>query len=251
MADESKTAAAKGLVIVTGASSGIGAAVAKSFSAAGHPVLLLSRRTAEMEALGLPNSMCLSVDVSSSTAFTEAVAKGEEKFGPAVGIVNNAGCMLLSGSLEKQEESEWDRMFNVNVKGVMNGMKAVLGGMKERKKGTIINISSIAGIAVFDNHAVYCATKFAVQALCEAVRQECCATGVRVISVCPGVVETPLLSHTTDEEVVAGYKGWKEGQLKGEALHPEDIAGICLFAFQQPAHVCMRNIVVGPTFQKP
>merc|ERR1719183_397980 len=154
-------------------------------------------------------------------------------------------------ALEKQEASEWDTMINVNIKGVLNGMKAVLGGMKERKAGTVINVSSIAGRAVFDNHAVYCGVKFACTAISEAVRQECCAFGVRVICVEPGVVETPLLSHTTDEAVVEGYKAWKEDGLKSAPLLPEDVARVSLFAFQQPPHVCIREIVIGPTFQKP
>ena len=250
MASESKTDA-KGLVVVTGASSGIGAAIAKAFSAAGHPLLLLSRRVAPMEELALPNILCKAVDVGDGAAFVAAVAEGEAAYGPVAGLVNNAGCMLLSSALEKQEASEWDTMINVNIKGVLNGMKAVLGGMKERKAGTVINVSSIAGRAVFDNHAVYCGVKFACTAISEAVRQECCSFGVRVICVEPGVVETPLLSHTTDEAVVEGYKAWKEDGLKSAPLLPEDVARVSLFAFQQPPHVCIREIVIGPTFQKP
>jgi len=239
-----------------------------------------------MEALGLPNSLCVSVDVAKSADFKAAVTAGEEKYGPVACLVNNAGCMLLSvrrallrlcclcflcharsltstclwvwvccfilqSALEKQDEAEWDTMIAVNIKGVLNGMKAVLAGMKERETGTVVNVSSIAGRAVFDNHAVYCGAKFACTAISEAVRQECASSNVRIICVEPGVVETPLLSHTTDEAVVSGYKEWKAGQLKGKALLPEDIARITLFCFQQPAHVCIREITIGPTFQKP
>ena len=233
---------------------------------------------APMEELALPNTLCKAVDVGDGAAFVAAVAEGEAAYGPVAGLVNNAGCMLLSvrwgrllgarigcvvtlfawmlaraceqSALEKQEASEWDTMINVNIKGVLNGMKAVLGGMKERKAGTVINVSSIAGRAVFDNHAVYCGVKFACTAISEAVRQECCSFGVRVICVEPGVVETPLLSHTTDEAVVEGYKAWKEDGLKSAPLLPEDVARVSLFAFQQPPHVCIREIVIGPTFQK-
>ena len=97
---------------------------------------------------------------------------------------------------------------------------------------------------------VYCGVKYACSAMTEAVRRECSSYGVRVVCVEPGVVETPLLSHTTHEDVVAGYKDWKAGELKGEPLRPEDVARVVLFAAQQPRHVCLREIVIGPTFQR-
>lgn len=137
----------KGLIIITGASSGIGEACARAFSAAGHPLLLLARRIERMESLGLPNCMCRKVDVTDVDAFSAAIAEAEAAHGPAECLVNNAGVMLL-GSIPDQDPAEWATMLSVNVTGVLNGMRAVLGGMVGRKRGTIINVSSIAGIKV-------------------------------------------------------------------------------------------------------
>ncbi len=146
--------------------------------------------------------------------------------------------------------TEWTKMINVNVGGVLNGVKAVLAGMLERRSGTIVNVTSIADRKLFPNHAVYCATKYAVKAFTEGVRMEASASGVRCIVVAPGVVETELLSHTTSDEIKKGYEGWKDGELKGQPLRPEDIAQCVHFAYSMPAHVTVRELVVGPTYQK-
>lgn len=140
-------------------------------------------------------------------------------------------------------------MVNVNVVGVLNGMQAVLSGMIERQTGTIINISSIAGRKAFPNHAAYCATKFGVHALTETVREEVSPHNVRCITVAPGVVETELLSHTTSDAIKDGYQKWKEEGLKGQPLKSEDIARSVVFVYQQPQYVCIRELVIGPTFQ--
>ena len=153
----------KSLVVITGASSGIGAAMAKSFSAAGHPLLLLARRVEAMQALELPNSLSISVDVTDAAAIKTAITQAEAQFGPVGCLINNAGVMLL-GQIDVQDPNEWSRMLNINVMGVLNGIHAVLADMKARKTGTIINISSVAGRKTFPNHAAYCATKFAVHA---------------------------------------------------------------------------------------
>lgn len=248
MADEGKAAEGKGLVVVTGASGGIGAAIAKGFSAQGHPLLLLARRTAPMEEMELPNCMVEAVDVSDLETFKAAVAKGEAKYGPTACLINNAGVMLL-GDIKTQDPSEWHSMINVNIFGVLNGMRAVLAGMIERKSGTVMNVSSIAGFKIFDNHAVYCATKFGVHAMTEAIRKECAPHGVRVITLSPGVTDTDLLSHTTDPSIVEGYKEWKAGELKSKPVLPSDVADVAVFAFQAPQNVCLREIVIAPTHQ--
>ncbi|MGL4938187.1 SDR family oxidoreductase, partial [Shewanella sp.] len=192
------------LVVITGASSGIGAAMAKSFSAAGHPLLLLARRAEAMQALELPNSLSISVDVTDGTAIKTAIAQAEAQFGPVGCLINNAGVMLL-GQVDTQDPSEWSRMLNINVMGVLNGIHAVLADMKARKTGTIINVSSVAGRKTFPNHAAYCATKFAVHALTENIREEVAMDDVRLITIAPGAVETELLSHTTSDDIKAGY----------------------------------------------
>ena len=238
----------KQLIVITGASSGIGAAMAKAFSAAGHPLLLVARRVEAMQALALPNTLCVSVDVTKGDQLKQAISQGVAQYGPVGCLVNNAGIMLL-GQADKQDPSEWAAMLSVNVMGVLNGIHAVLGDMKQRKTGTIINISSVAGRKTFPNHAAYCATKFAVHALTENIREEVAMDDVRLITIAPGAVETELLSHTTDEEIKAGYEDWKT-QMEG-VVEPEVIAAAAMFAWQQPQSVCVREIVLAATRQQP
>lgn len=238
----------KKLIVITGASSGIGEAIARRLSASGHPLLLLARRVERLEALNLPNTICEKVDVNNKATFEAAIAKAEEQYGPVDGLVNNAGVMLL-GQIETQEANEWQRMFDVNVIGLMNGMQAVLAPMKARQSGTIINISSVAGRKTFGNHAAYCGTKFAVHAISENVREEVADSNVRVTTIAPGAVETELLSHTTSEEIKDGYDDWKNSM--GGALVADDIARTVAFAYEQPQGVCIREIVVAATRQQP
>ncbi|MEI8613058.1 SDR family oxidoreductase [Shewanella sp. PP-He15 brown] len=238
----------KSLVVITGASSGIGAAMAKSFSAAGHPLLLLARQVEAMQALELPNSLSISVDVTDAAAIKTAITQAEAQFGPVGCLINNAGVMLL-GQIDVQDPNEWSRMLNINVMGVLNGIHAVLADMKARKTGTIINVSSVAGRKTFPNHAAYCATKFAVHALTENIREEVAMDDVRLITIAPGAVETELLSHTTSDDIKAGYHDWKEEM--GGVIAPENVAAAALFAWQQPQNVCVREIVLAPTRQQP
>ncbi|MFA7520621.1 SDR family oxidoreductase [Shewanella sp.] len=238
----------KSLVVITGASSGIGAAMAKSFSAAGHPLLLLARRVEAMQALELPNSLSISVDVTDGAAIKTAITQAEAQFGPVGCLINNAGIMLL-GQIDVQDPNEWSRMLNINVMGVLNGIHAVLADMKARKTGTIINVSSVAGRKTFPNHAASCAPKFAVHALTENIREEVAMDDVRLITIAPGAVETELLSHTTSDDIKAGYHDWKEEM--GGVIAPENVAAAALFAWQQPQNVCVREIVLAPTRQQP
>lgn len=151
--------------------------------------------------------------------------------------------------MDTQEPNEWQKMFDVNVLALLNGMQAVLSAMKNRRSGTIINISSIAGLKTFPNHAAYCGTKFAVSAITENVREEVAEFGVRVISICPGAVETELLSHTSSEEIKAGYEDWKKSMVG--VLESNDISNAAVFAYQQPQSVCIREIVIAATEQQP
>lgn len=236
----------KPLIVITGASSGIGAAAAKLFSRAGHPLLLLARRVGKLEALELPNTLCRRVDVTDRAQLQAALAEAEARFGPADAIVNNAGVMLL-GAMAQQDPDEWQRMLDVNVKGLLNGIHAVLAGMAARGRGTIINISSIAGRKTFPNHVAYCGTKFAVHAISENLREEVAGSGVRVITIAPGAVETELLGHTTDEAIKAGYQEWK--QQMGGVLAADDVAEAIAYAYGQPQRVCVREIVLAATGQ--
>ncbi|MBY7826624.1 SDR family oxidoreductase [Vibrio fluvialis] len=238
----------KKLVVITGASSGIGEAIARRLSAEGHPLLLLARRVERLEALNLPNTLCARVDVTEQASFEAAIANAEAEFGPADALINNAGVMLL-GQIDTQEASEWKRMFDVNVLGLLNGMQAVLAPMKARNTGTIINISSIAGKKTFPDHAAYCGTKFAVHAISENVREEVAASNVRVTTIAPGAVETELVSHITSDAIKSGYDAWK--QEMGGVLDADDVARAVVFAYQQPQNVCIREIALAPTKQQP
>lgn len=238
----------KSLVVITGASSGIGEAIAKRLSDAGHPLLLLARRVERLEALKLPNTLCEKVDVTDKASFEKAIAKAEAEYGPTDLLVNNAGVMLLS-QLDVQDPQEWKTMFDVNVIGLMNGMQTVLAPMKARTGGTIINISSVAGRKTFPDHAAYCGTKFAVHAITENVREEVANSDVRVITIAPGAVETELLSHTSSDDIIDGYQSWKDSM--GGVLAADDVARTVEFAYQQPQSVCIREIVIAPTRQQP
>ncbi len=237
----------KKLVVITGASSGFGKALALTFNKAGYPLLLLARRLEKLNALDLDNTICEKVDVTDKEAFERAIRKAEEIYGKTDLIINNAGIMLL-GNLETQDPKEWQDMLNVNVMGVMNGMQIVMNDMKDRQCGTIINISSIAGVKPFGNHAAYCASKYGVVGLSEVARGELSPYNVRVMRICPGAVATELLSHTTSEVIKSGYNKWKEATGVG-AISVEDVAKTILFAYELPQGVNLREIQIADTKQ--
>lgn len=237
----------KPLIVITGASSGFGAAMARQFSELGHPLLLVARRLDRIKALELPNALCRQVDVADRDTLKSTIIEAEALYGPVDCLINNAGCMLL-GQLDTQDPEEWQRMFDVNVIGLMNGIQSVLPEMKQRQGGTIINISSIAGRKSFPNHTAYCGTKFAVHAISETVREEVADDNVRVITIAPGAAETELLSHTTSQEIIDGYTEWKQSM--GGVISANDVARCAVFAYQQPQNMCVREILVAPTRQQ-
>lgn len=240
------TTTTRPLAIITGASSGIGAAIARHLSEAGHPLLLLARRADRLEALGLPDAMCRAVDVTDTAALRAAIKEAETAYGPADLLVNNAGVMQL-GSLDTQDPAEWRRMFDVNVLALLGATQAVLGGMKARGAGTIMNVSSIAGKKAFPNHAAYTGSKFAVTGITENLREEVADSGVRVMAIYPGAVETELLGHTTDAQIVEDYEGWKSAM--GGVLAADDIARAAMFMYTQPPGVNIRDITIAATRQ--
>ena len=238
----------KELIVITGASSGIGEATAKKFSKNGHPLLLIARRVEKLEAMNLPNTICAKVDITDFDTVKTTIKKAEEKYGETGCLINNAGAMLL-GSIDTQDIKEWQKMYDLNVMAVLNGMQTVLPHMKKRRHGTIINISSIAGKKTFPAHAAYCGTKFAIHGISENVREEVAAFDVRVITIAPGAVETELLSHTTDKEIVAGYEEWKKSM--DGVIIPDDIARSIEFVYSQPQNVNIRELVIAATRQEP
>jgi len=152
------------------------------------------------------------------------------------------------GKMDEQDVREWEEMIDLNIKGVLYGIKCVVRGMKERRKGCIINMSSVAGLKNYENHTVYCSTKFAVQGITEGLRQELANSNVKVVAICPGIVETNLIHRTTNEKYREEYQSWKDDMERG-VLMPEDIANACFYAYKQPPRCCIREIVLAPTNQ--
>ena len=238
----------KKLIAITGASSGIGAATAKAFSEAGYPLLLMARRIELMEAMNLPNAICKEVDVLDLEGMKAAISEAEDVHGEVDCMINNAGVMI-NGKPQSQNPEDWQKMLDVNIRGVLNGIHLVLNNKVERQSGTIINMGSIAGIKTFPDHTVYCGTKFAVHAITENIREEVSGSKVRLIHIAPGMVYTELLDHGCEEEA---RKGWMDyAEQIGGALKPDSIAQSVLFSYQMPQEVCVREIVICPTGQEP
>ena len=237
----------KPLVAVTGASSGIGEAVARTFSDAGHPVLMMARRIEKMEAMGLPDSMCRKVDVRDRDAIRAAVADAQAEYGPVDMMFANAGVARLA-DIGRQPPEEWDEMIDINTKGVMNTLHSVMNGMMARKTGTIFMMSSIAGRRVYPDHTVYCGTKFFVHAVSESIREYLSDHNVRVIVLSPGVIETDVLSGVRDEQTLAQYK---QNKVKmGGGIGPEHVSEIMLHSYRMPQNVLIQEICITPTRQK-
>ncbi|MCA1860534.1 SDR family oxidoreductase [Janthinobacterium sp. HSC-3S05] len=234
------------LVVVSGAGSGIGAAVARQFSAAGHPLLLIGRRKAALEALDLPQSICAALDVGDAQAVQDAVRQAEQRHGTVDCLVNSAGIMRLAAAAG-QDAAEFAEMLNTNVVGSVNLVQSVLPGMLRQRRGTVFNVSSIAGRQAFPMHAGYCASKFAVHGYTAALGLDMAEHNIRVSTVSPGVVDTPLLRSTTSASARVMFEEWL-GTLDS-LLAPEDVAGIIAFAYQLPQSVCMREIFVTSTSQ--
>lgn len=233
------------VVLVTGASSGIGEGIARELAAAGAKVMLGARRTDRLGVLadeltaagGDVRARALDVtDRASVETFAEAA---RHAWGRVDVIVNNAGVMPLS-PMASLKVDEWERMIDVNIKGVLYGVASVLPEMTARGSGHIINIASIGALSVVPTAAVYCATKYAVRAISDGLRQE--NASLRVTCVMPGVVESELASTITDPvaaEAMARYRAI--------ALKPDAIARAVRYAIEQPDDVDVNEIVVRPT----
>lgn len=233
------------VVLITGASSGIGVGIAHELAKAGATVVLGARRTDRLEEVaqeiraagGTVMTRKLDVtDRADMAAFADAARK---EFGRVDVIVNNAGVMPLS-LMSSLKVDEWDRMVDVNIKGVLYGIAAVLPEMTARGSGQIINIASVGALVVSPTAAVYCATKYAVRAISDGLRQE--NDKLRVTCIHPGVVESELASTITDPVAVEGMKSYR-----AIALTPDAIGRAVRFAIEQPADVDVNEIVVRPT----
>ncbi|TLD71252.1 SDR family oxidoreductase [Phragmitibacter flavus] len=233
------------IILITGASSGIGEATARHLAAQGHQVFLGARRTDRLEKLaeeirstgGLVEYRTLDVtNFEDTQAFADFAL---EKFGRIDVLINNAGVMPLS-PLHELKINEWNQMIDVNIRGVLHGIAAVLPDMQSRKSGHIINISSIGGFQVWPTCAVYSGTKFAVRAISEGLRLE--NKDVRVTIISPGVVESELAHTITDP----GTRSMIE-DFRAVALKPEAIARGITYAIDQPADVDVNEIIIRPT----
>lgn len=240
------------VAIVTGASSGIGYATALALARAGAKVAIGARRTDRLSDLadvikGEGGSVFYQkLDVTQRTDCEEFAAAVLEEWGSVDILVNNAGLMPLS-FFQNLKIDEWDRMVDVNLKGVLYCTAAVISHMKEKKSGHIINISSVAGRTVFPSGSVYCATKHAVTALSEGLRQEFSTrSNIRVTCIEPGVVDTDLNSTITDESLVSFVKKAKEM----ESLRADDIAAAIVYAADAPSHANINEILIRPTTQE-
>ncbi|WP_341201007.1 SDR family oxidoreductase [Planomicrobium okeanokoites] len=238
--------------IITGASSGIGQAAAKELANKGFSVMLAARREErlvdlkkEIEDAG-GRAAYKVTDVTSAEEMKKLAEATIEHFGQIDVLLNNAGLMPLS-FMNKLKIDEWDRMVDVNIKGVLYGIAAVLPHMEERKEGHIINISSVAGHDVTKGSAVYSGTKFAVRAITEGLRQELDpAMNIRATIVSPGAVATELTETITDKDILSAFSNGPSM----EFLQAEDIARAIGYAVEQPAHVDVNEILIRPRQQK-
>lgn len=241
------------VAIVTGASSGIGYATCLALAKAGAKVAAGARRTDKLKSLkseiarsGGEEAFIQKLDVTKKAdcdSFVDAVVK---QWGTVDILVNNAGLMPLS-FFKSLKVDEWDRMVDVNIKGVLYCTAAAIPHMLGKKSGHIVNVSSVAGRIVFPSGSVYCATKHAVTAFSEGLRQEFSQrANVRVTCIEPGVVDTELNSTITDKSL----EKFVEATKQMAALHAEDIASAILFAVESPAHMNVNEILVRPTTQE-
>ncbi|MDQ0270431.1 SDR family oxidoreductase [Cytobacillus purgationiresistens] len=240
------------VVIITGASSGIGEATAKELASRGAKVVLGARREDRLKMLKdeiEKNGGQAVYQVTDVTSRTEVEALAEyalNNYKRIDVLINNAGTMPQS-PLFKKKVDEWDMMIDVNIKGLLYGIGSVLPTMREQKSGHIINLSSIAGHHVYAGGAVYSGTKHAVRAITEGLRQEEAANGsnIRTTNISPGAINTELTETITDTELKSAYDELYKG-----AIAPESIARIIAFAIEEPADVAVNEVIVRPTNQQ-
>lgn len=236
--------------IVTGASSGIGAATARALAAQGANVVAaaldeegLAALVSDLRAAGHAAVSCVT-DVTSLEETKRLAQFAVETYGSVDILVNNAGLMLFSNWLDVAVE-DWNAMIDVNIKGYLNTIAAVLPLMIERKSGQILNMDSVAGHQVGAAAGVYSATKFFVQAMTESMRKELGVHhGIRASTISPGVINTGWADKVTDPE------GRKAARALNEiAIAPEDISRAVLYALDQPANVTVNDLIISPTRQ--
>lgn len=223
----------KPLIVITGASSGIGAATAKQFSDAGYTTALLARSKQSMDKLNIKNSIAIECDVTDINSVQTAINQVQEKFGTIDCLINNAG-YAKGGEFTEVSHNDNQKMIEVNLNGVINCIETVLPAMQKNKSGTIINISSVADRKSRPTLPVYAATKAAVKSLSESLRTSNAKYGIRICNVAPAKIKTPMLmaANLSEDQIVP----------------VEDMAKAILWIYQQPKTVCIRDIVIAPTY---
>lgn len=235
--------------MVTGASSGIGAAVARALAREGVQVALAARRKDVLTRVqaglddrrGRVKSLVAVTDVTNREQVKSLVSRAERDLGPVEVLVNCAGVMYYT-LMANLHENDWERMVEVNCKGALNCIGATLPGMLARGRGHIVTISSDAGRKVFPGLAAYSASKFFIEALSQGLRLETAGTGVKVTTVQPGNVATDLHSLSNDAEALELYGGPSGARV----LDPEDVAASVIHALKQPEHVAINEILIEP-----
>ncbi len=238
------------VVVITGASSGLGEAAARHLAERGATVVLGARRSDRIEALAGELSAAgykaraVVTDVVDRDQVRNLVDTAVREFGHVDVMLNNAGLMPLA-PLERLKIDEWDRMIDVNIKGVLYGIAAALPHMQARKSGHIINVSSVYGHVVDPGATVYCATKFAVRALSEGLRREVKPYNIRTTVISPGAVSTELLEHISEKDIQEGTKDF----VSKIAVPADTFARMVAFAISQPDDVDVNEILFRPTAQ--
>lgn len=231
-------------VVVTGASSGIGAACARQFAQRGDRLSLGARRAERLREVA-PGAFHHALDVTAPDSVERFVAAAIAAHGPIDVLVNNAGLARGTEKIAEGTGAAWREMLETNVIGLLEVTRRVLPGMIAQQRGHIVVIGSIAGHKAYAGGGVYCGSKRALQPICEAIRMETLGTGIRVTSVDPGMVET--------EFSVVRFQGDRERAAKvyqdTRPLTADDVADCVLFAVDRPAHVNLDAIVVMPTDQ--
>jgi NADP-dependent 3-hydroxy acid dehydrogenase YdfG len=235
------------VIVITGAGSGLGAETALHLSKAGAKVVLGARRLDRLEALaaelGLDARSIVKTDVTDRDQVKALVDRAIELHGRIDVILNNAG-LMPSSMLDKLKVDEWDRMIDVNIKGVLYGIAAALPYMQAQKCGQIINVSSVAGHKVGPGGSVYAGTKWAVRAISEGLRQEVKPWNIRTTIVSPGAVATELIDTITDADIAAGMAKTYE-----KAIPASSFARVVVFAISQPEDIDVNEILFRPTSQ--
>ncbi len=239
------------VIVITGASSGLGEAAAKHLSEQGAVVVLGARRIERIQSLAKEitaaggKALAIETDVTSHQQVKALVDAAVKEYGRIDVIINNAGLMPQS-LLERLKIDEWDRMIDVNIKGVLYGIAAALPYMKEQKAGHIINVSSVAGHKVRAGGAVYSATKHAVRVISEGLRMEVKPYNIRTTIISPGAVDTELPNTITEEDTAKNIK-----QFYQDVAIPADSFGrVVAFAICQPDNVDINEILYRPTKQE-